>query len=99
MSVRFGTSTEVMATHNACESAAFTGTGDVYKLLVLKDVNQNLVTDFHLAIGFSCGVLTLRLLLTGFHWCGHRDLFHELHRRQVVLLKCPCIGLVTREPF
>src|SRR5437868_3289156 len=85
MTVRLRSTTEVMTTNNACKSTALARPGNIHKLLVLENIDQNFVTDLDLAVRLRLRILALRLLLARFLKSGDGDFLHELHRRKVVL--------------
>src|SRR5437660_1122068 len=85
MSVRLGTTTEVMASYYAGEPPPFARAGNIDELVVLKDIDQHLVTDLDLAVRLSCRILTCCLFLSCLDRSRHCHFAHELHRRKLVL--------------
>ena len=74
--------------HHAGKAAALAGADDVDELLAVEDIDQDPVADLYRRV-----VSRLRIIDFDRHFA------HELHRRKIVLAKCPRIGLVSRYSF
>src|SRR5215472_17700322 len=95
------TTTEVVTPHHAGKPASFAYAGYVDVTLTVEDIDQHLVADFRrtVAAGFRLAFRRLRGrfgagAVIGFDGGGFDcDFAHELHWRQVVLVKMPLHGL------
>src|SRR5215471_20880463 len=96
-----GTTTEMVAAYNAGKPASFAHAGYIDVTLTVEDIDQHLVADFRcsVAAGFRLAFCCFRARLDagavfGFDGGGFDcDFAHELHRRQVVLVKMSLHGL------